>query len=290
LWRWRARSPVLSGHSFDLARDGYVNLLPGNRRRPADGGDRREQLRHRAAFLAAGHFDFITAKIAERLRQAGAVPAGELGRILDAGCGTGLHLAHITAALGSATTGLGLDISAAAARLAARGWPDIAFAVCDLWTEWPVHDASIGLVMSIFAPRNFAETARVLRPGGWRALVYPGPGHLTELRYRYALLGQRQGKAGHYAEAAARAIGPLEVTRVVRRAVLHAGAVRAAVLMGPNARHLAPAALAARTRPMAVTFDIALLLARKRKSAPRKICSHPLTATPPSSPGKTREC
>jgi 23S rRNA (guanine745-N1)-methyltransferase len=54
-----------NGHSFDLAREGYVNLLPGSRRRPAAGGDGSAQLRHRRAFLDAGHFDFITAEIAK---------------------------------------------------------------------------------------------------------------------------------------------------------------------------------------------------------------------------------
>jgi SAM-dependent methyltransferase len=51
-----------------------------------------------------------------------------------------------------------------------------------LWTDWPVHDASIDLVVSIFAPRSFAETARVLRPRGWLVLLFPGSGrHLVAL-------------------------------------------------------------------------------------------------------------
>jgi 23S rRNA (guanine745-N1)-methyltransferase len=54
-------------HSFDLTREGYVNLLPGRWRRPAKAGDRPEQLKHRAAFLEAGHFDFIAAAIRSRL-------------------------------------------------------------------------------------------------------------------------------------------------------------------------------------------------------------------------------
>jgi 23S rRNA (guanine745-N1)-methyltransferase len=55
--------------------------------------------------------------------------------VLDAGCGTGHHLARIVAALGWGTTSLGLDISAAAARLAARRWAGLAFAVADLWSD-----------------------------------------------------------------------------------------------------------------------------------------------------------
>ena len=72
-------------HSFDLAREGYVNLLPGSRRRPADGGDHRDQLRHRRTFLDAGHFDFITAAIAERLWHARAMSAFSGLHVLKAG-------------------------------------------------------------------------------------------------------------------------------------------------------------------------------------------------------------
>ena len=141
--------------------------------------------------------------------------AGGPQHILDAGCGTGHHLARIAAALGPGVAGLGLDISPAAAHLAARQWPDIAFAVVDLWADWPVHDASVDFVVSIFAPRNFAETARVLRSGGWLALIYPGANHLAELRHRYRLMGQHEDKRKHYAEAANRTIGPPAVTRII---------------------------------------------------------------------------
>lgn len=80
-----------NGHNFDLAREGYVNLLPGNRRRPAAGGDGPEQLRHRNAFLGAGHFGVIAAEIAERLRHGGIASVG--GRnVLDAAAGRGHHL------------------------------------------------------------------------------------------------------------------------------------------------------------------------------------------------------
>ena len=203
--RLEARGGALAcgnGHSFDLARDGYVNLLTGSRRRPAAGGDGAGQLRHRSAFLDAGHFDFITAEIAERLQHAELTSAGAGRNVLDAGCGTGHHLARIAAALGPGAAGLGLDISAAAARLAARRWPGLAFAVADLWSDWPVHDASIDIVLNIFAPRNVAEAARVLRTGGWLALVYPEADHLIELRRRHRLLDQQPEKARRYGEAA----------------------------------------------------------------------------------------
>jgi 23S rRNA (guanine745-N1)-methyltransferase len=140
-------------HSFDLAREGYVNLLAGGRRRPAEGGDRLDQLRHRAAFLEAGHFEFITAAIRSRLQQIATLPTDRSWRVLDAGSGTGHHLARIAVNLSAPVVGLGLDIAAAAARRASRRWPGLAFAVADLWVDWPVHDAAFDLVINIFAPK-----------------------------------------------------------------------------------------------------------------------------------------
>ena len=256
-----------NGHSFDLAREGHVNLLPGNRRRPAVGGDGPAQLRHRSAFLDPDYFDFITEKIVERLRHAEITSVGR--DVVDAGCGTGHHLARIVAALGPQTTGLGLDISAAAARLAARRWPGLAFAVADLWSAWPVQDATIDLVLNVFVPRNLAETTRVLRPGGWLALAYPEMHHLIELRRRYRLLGQHREKTSRYCEAVSGTIGPAAVMRIVRRATLAPNVMRDIVLMGPNARHRG-LTLPTEAEPIAVTFDIAVLLARKRARARRK--------------------
>ena len=71
-------------HSFDLTRDGYLNLLRNGRYRPAKGGDSREQLRRRAAFLEAGHFDAVASLIASQVRNADAKPADKCWRVLDA--------------------------------------------------------------------------------------------------------------------------------------------------------------------------------------------------------------
>jgi len=162
---------------------------------------------------------------------------------------------------------LGLDISKDAARQAARRWPGPAFAVADLWGEWPVHDAAIDLVISIFAPKNFPEMARVLRPGGWLAVAYPGPDHLIELRNRFGLLRQNEANSERYADMATRLIGPPSVRRLHRRAVLDSEATRAVILMGPNARHVDPASLDVGPDPFAVTFDINVLFAQRTETS-----------------------
>jgi SAM-dependent methyltransferase len=255
-------------HGFDIAREGYVNLLRGGRRRPAAGGDTPAQLRHRAAFLDAGHFDAIATTIAEHVNQPDAKPASGQWRILDAGFGTGYHLARIAAALSPPVAGLGVDISKDAARQAARRWPALAFAIADVWTEWPVHDAAIDLVVSIFAPKNFPEAARVLRPGGWPAVAYPGPDHMVELRERFCLMGRHEDTPRRYAEMARRFIGPCTFARLRRHVVLDGAAIRSAVLMGPNARHISPSMLGPSPEPLAVTLDVTLLFARKPERNP----------------------
>lgn len=250
-------------HSFDRAREGYVNLLSGGRRRPAAGGDGSAQLRHRAAFLGAGHFDAIAATIAEHVLEASAKLPFREWCILDAGFGTGHHLAKLAVALPPPVIGLGLDIAKDAARRAARHWLTLAFAVADLWAEWPVRDAAIDLVISIFAPKNLPEAARVLRPGGWLALVYPGPEHLIELRDRFGLIAQHEDKTRRYSELARRYVGPPTIYQLSSRAIINGTAIRAAILMGPNARHIALPILDPEPEPSAVTFDLTLLLARK---------------------------
>ena len=247
-----------NGHSFDLARDGYVNLLPSRRRRPAAGGDGPAQLRHRAEFLDAGHLDDVSAVVAAHVADVAAAPR----RVLDAGSGTRHHLARIAARLSGLVIAVGLDISKDAARQAARRWPTPAFAVADLWDEWPVHDAAIDLVISIFAPKNFREIARVLRPDGLVAIAYPGSEHLIELRDRFALLRQNGERSGRYADMVTHFVGQPAVTRLRSRAVLDPAMARAAILMGPNALHVDPI-LDVGTVSFAVSFDINVLFACK---------------------------
>jgi 23S rRNA (guanine745-N1)-methyltransferase len=225
------------------------------------GGDSSAQVQHRAAFLDAGYLDFIATAIARHVARR--AESRSVWRILDAGSGTGHALAKIAAALATPCVGLGLDISKSAARYASRRWPSEAFAVADVWGDWPVRDASADLVISMFAPKNFAETARVLRPRAWLAAAYPGPEHLIELRQRFPLLRQHERYTRRYIAAAAHRIGPVSTERLQRRAVLSAAAVRSAILMGPNAHHVAASIFDSGPEALMVTFDVCLLFARK---------------------------
>jgi len=219
---------------------------------PAQGGDDAQQLARHHAFLAKGHFDAITDAIRAYL------PGGAL-TILDAGCGTAYHLQRIAGGEHAAT---GLDISKDAAAYAAKRYPTSSFAVADIWRDWPVRDASVDLVLNIFAPKNFGEAQRVLRRDGTLAVAYPGRDHLIELRREFGLLDQGEGKTEVYGTAMKEVIGGLGLLQIRTEAQLDAADITNVILMGPNAHRTRLEALPAETT-RSVTFDIELLIARK---------------------------
>jgi 23S rRNA (guanine745-N1)-methyltransferase len=254
------------GHHFDLARSGYVNLTVGGGRRAVAGGDSGAQLQHRDAFLASAHFDFISDAI---LQQAGAMTRATSAsrlHILDAGCGTGYHLARVARGTGAWSHGLGLDLSKAAARIAALHFRDLAFTVADIWADWPVRSGSVDLLINAFAPKNFAEMARVLTADGLLAVGYPGEQHLVELRREFGLMGMRKDKSRHYGDALQRFFGEIRFQRFQRRSALDPQDVMNAICMGPSATRV-PAKTLVPAGTRTVTFDVEFLFARLPRAA-----------------------
>ncbi|HMR48652.1 MAG TPA: methyltransferase domain-containing protein [Arachnia sp.] len=213
-------------HSFDVARQGYVNLL--TRAAPAN-ADTPEMVRARAAFLNAGHYLPIARAVAAAV--------GDAERVLETGAGTGYYLAQVLDARPGAT-GLATDVSPAAARIAARAHPRLASVVADTWAGVPVADEVFDALLCVFAPRNPAEFSRVLRPGGALAVVVPTATHLAGLRDDYGLLGVPSDKAA--AVARAFADWPSRVERVEADLDLSADEVARLIAMGPNAFHGVP--------------------------------------------------
>lgn len=218
-----------SGHAFDVARQGYVNLLPGHR---AHTGDTVDMLAARSLVLGAGHFDRVTDAVITACQ---GLPDGVL---IEAGAGTGHHLALVRRAL--QRPAVAMDISVAAARRAARAGPrELISLVTDVWQPWPVLDRVAAAVLMIFAPRNLAEAARVLVPGGVLVVVTPAEGHLGELRSPLDLIDVEPDKSDRLNAQARRVEFQSTDTRVIRDVVpVDRGVARALALMGPSAHHL----------------------------------------------------
>lgn len=228
----------LAGHSFDAAKQGYFNLLTG--RGTVFEADSAEMVGARQEFLDAGLYrplaDAVADLSAPFLSRLGAV-------VLDAGTGTGHYLHAILDR--SNVAAIGLDISKFALRRAARLNPTAANLVWDIWQPLPIADAAVDVVTVIFAPRNPAEFARVLRPGGRLIIVTPRPGHLAEIAEMTGMLGIEADKAGRLAESMVKHFAPAGSMDLDIRLELMGKQLADLAFMGPAGHHLDRAALLA---------------------------------------------
>ena len=178
------------GHSFDLAKQGYVNLLLPQKRGAALPGDNAEMVRARTAFLDGGYYrafsDGVNRMICDTVTAAGI----ECPVILDAGCGEGYYTARLHDALretGMSPVCAGFDLSRdavshAAKRAKAAGNAEtLSFAVASLF-EIPVADGTADGIINLFAPVADAEFARVLKPGGFLLMAVPAEDHLWGMK------------------------------------------------------------------------------------------------------------
>jgi 23S rRNA (guanine745-N1)-methyltransferase len=168
------------GHSFDIARSGYVNLLQPQDKKAKVPGDTPEAVAARRRFLDRGLAEPLVRAIVE------ALPLPSEATLLDAGCGEGHHPAAFQAAYG--VEAHGLDISVPAIELAARRWRECHWTVANADRFLPYADGSFDAVTSITARLNGPEFRRVLKAEGTLLVALAGPDDLIELRE--AILGE----------------------------------------------------------------------------------------------------
>jgi len=215
-----------AGHSHDVARSGYVNLLQPQDRRSRTPGDTDAAIRARRRFLARGHADGLVAALRALLDRLATPPDGT---VVDAGCGEGT----LTLALGAGRGWdlCGLDLSARALGLAARAAPAATWIAANADRALPIQDASVDLLLSLFSRRPAAEFRRVVRPGGWVVVAVPGPDDLVELREIAQGHGARRERAPVVLADLGEALRPSGEERWTTRVCLNREAIQEALAM-----------------------------------------------------------
>jgi hypothetical protein len=239
------RYTCVTGHAFDRARSGYVNLHQTARR-----GDTGPMLHARRIFLERGFFqpisDAINARVVRHLNCLGAttrLPGNEV--IVDVGCGEGYYLRrlaeHLQREMAFDSVGLvGVDASKDAVRLTASRLMGHACAVVDVEHGLYVRRGRAAVLLNLFAPRNPRAFAETLMPEGLCLIVLPRPEHMKEVRDLMPLLDippSKQAKVEEQFRSHFRVMDSEDLSYTVR---LDNDAIRAWVQMGPNAWHVPP--------------------------------------------------
>lgn len=161
-----------SNHSFDFARNGYVNLFVGQSKTQYD----KDLFRARRQVFAAGIYRPLIVEIGRLLMDL----KTDTNLVLDAGCGEGSLLAQLHP-LVSTKAFLGVDISKEGIMLAGAHQVPCMWCVADL-AKLPLRDTSIDVILNVLSPANYEEFRRVLKPNGVVLKVIPGEEYLHEIR------------------------------------------------------------------------------------------------------------
>jgi 23S rRNA (guanine745-N1)-methyltransferase len=250
------------GHTFDIARQGYLSLLAGEGTPHA--GDTAEMVAARERFLGAGHLEPLAEAVV------GVAAGGAPACVVDLGAGTGWYLACVLDAWPEAR-GLALDLSKPALRRAARAHPRLAAVACDVWRPLPLRDGVADVVLNVFAPRDGNEIARVLALGGVALVVTPRPDHLRELAQPLGLLGVDEHKEARLADRLEPALAIADRRELTWTLRLDRAGARDAAAMGPSAFHVSPAELDERVAALPQLLDVtaAVTITLATAAAPR---------------------
>jgi len=222
LARGAGRLACRRGHSFDVARSGYVNLLQPQERQSARPGDSVAIRGARRRFQERGFETPLMDAVA------GLLSLAPTEAVLDVGCGEGHHLAVLAARF--RCEGHGIDISLAAIDAAARQHPGLHWIVANADRFLPYADASFRVVASITARRNAVEFRRVLREDGALLVIVPAPDDLIELRAAVLGEGVMRDRVADVVESLAPLFALARRERLRRRAHFDAEAVRDAMV------------------------------------------------------------
>jgi 23S rRNA (guanine745-N1)-methyltransferase len=242
LVREERRLVCARGHSFDIARSGYINLLQPQDRRSRTPGDTAAAVEARRRLHDSG----ATGPLLDAIADMAAATARDV--VLDAGCGDGFYLGSLARRTGSSAHGV--DISVPAIDAAARRYPECEWIVANADRFVPYADRSFSLLISVTGRMNQSEFRRVLREDGRLLVALAAPEDLIELR------GRGRDRVARTVEAFAQDFTLLDRRRVTATADLDAAAVHDVLLSIYRPMRREPAGA------MRVTFSLDLLLFR----------------------------
>jgi 23S rRNA (guanine745-N1)-methyltransferase len=231
------------GHSFDIARSGYINLLQPQDRRSKQPGDTAAALQGRRRLHDRGVTGPLLAAIVE------VIAASPDDIVLDAGCGDGFYLGSLARQIEFGAHGV--DISVPAIDAAARRYPGCNWVVANADRFVPYADHSFSIVLSITARMNAGEFRRVLGEGGRLLVALPAPEDLIELR------GVGRDRVHRTIQTFARDFTLVDKRRVSTTADLDAAAVQDVLHSIYRPQRSKP------PEAMRVTFSLDLLLFRR---------------------------
>jgi 23S rRNA (guanine745-N1)-methyltransferase len=232
------------GHSFDIARSGYINLLQPQDRRSKKPGDSVDAVAARRRLHDRGVTEPLLRGIAET------ISARPDDVVLDAGCGDGFYLGSLAREIG--LDAHGIDISIPAVETAAKRYPDCEWIVANADRFLPYADRSFSIVLSITGRMNADEFRRVLRDDGQLLVALAAPEDLIELR------GKGRDRVDRTVETFAKDFLLADRRHVVTSADLDVEAVQDVLLSIYRPMRSQP------VEAMRVTFSLDLLLFRPR--------------------------
>ena len=164
------------GHSFDISKSGYCNLLRSAKK--STHGDNKEMIRARRDFLSLGYYAFLADAVASAVDTV----FSEGATLLDAGCGEGYYTESVLAKIKDKSPhAIGVDISKDACEAAKKRLQSLTVITASLY-DLPIESASVDTLLLLFSPLAKEEIARVLKKGGYFVTAFPEKRHLFGLK------------------------------------------------------------------------------------------------------------
>jgi len=164
------------GHSFDISKEGYVNLVPVQNKRSKAPGDNAEMIQARRRFLNKKHYQPFLDKII-KLIEANKLSSPQ--SMIDIGCGEGWYSDSVARHF-RIEDAHAIDLSKPAVKSTAKAYRNLNCSVASAYSL-PYFDSSFDLAINIFSPLDAIETARILKPNALLIVAGPAPEHLKAL-------------------------------------------------------------------------------------------------------------